>query len=116
MKDRLNHNLERTITLKTNSGIKTIKVSDCEIQAKAHIDKWMETHPSLSNWGHHFLPKLVRYGQAEKLASYSSGFNRALELVKMGAIDIETVDIEELSEPSYSQTALILHQCKIPQQ
>lgn len=109
MKDRLNHNLNQTFTSK--SGI--IKVSDADIQASAHIQLWLKTHPDLIDYDHDFLPKHINICAMEKDLSYQCGFNRALELISNGVIDINNVTINNSLDPDYASTGIILDYKKI---
>jgi hypothetical protein len=104
MKDRLNHNLNQVI--KTKDG--ELKVSDSHIQSNAHVDLWIKTHPQLIGFDLDYLPKNISLTAREKSSSYECGFNRALELVKSGIIDITTVKVNTNLDPSFSGTGVIL--------
>lgn len=109
MNDRLGHNLNQT--WKSSNGV--VKATDSSSQVSAHIQLWKETHPFLHNWDHDFLPKLIKYAEPEKIASYQEGFNRALELVKNGHIDIENVEIDTSIKPSFGSTLVIFKSCNL---
>ena len=88
MKDRLGHNLKQTWT--SARGI--VKCTDADIQGKAHVDMWEDTHPNLVQMDPEYYSLYIRYAAVEKQFSFEEGFNRALELVKNGAIDIDEFD------------------------